>query len=133
MPKTIIIRQAWYCNTCRMDSGTNNAGGWETGVETPVPCPRKGCHGVVTRETDPARCGILTVMGVEDIEDEIAQTTVTQRFQRREHERAKRGRTPLTPAELAATGTAEVTAYRTDRLLDITHAIGEAIKREHKP
>lgn len=78
MPKTIIIRQTWYCNVCRVGKNpgeTDNQGGWQSGSATPTPCPRPGCTGMVTMETDPAKCGRLTVMGVEGIEPEIEERT----------------------------------------------------------
>ena len=124
MARTVIIRQTWRCPVCSSE--------WDTPLYNTLLCPHCS-QGIVGRETDPARCGTLTVMGAEDIEIEIAETTVAQRLARREKERLRRGRASLTPAERAQTGPAETDAYRADRLLDIAHAIGEARKREYIP
>ena len=134
MPPTIVPQQTWMCPegigkydpVMGMPEGTCRAQGPEGSM-----CSK--CGLALVRAIDPLDMATMTVMGAEDIEPEIAQTTVAQRFQRRADERAKRGRPPLTSAELAQAGSAELNAYRADRLLDIAHAIGEARKLEQKP
>ena len=80
MPKTMMFRKTWYCNVCRVGKNpgeTDNQGGWDTGVPGPVPCPRPGCPGTVTMETDTARMGRMIVMALEDIDAEVEERTET--------------------------------------------------------
>lgn len=62
MPKTIIVRQTYHCTDCRYESDVLVGA-----------CPTKGCRGDIYLETDPKKCGTLTVIGDEDIEAEIAE------------------------------------------------------------
>ena len=107
MPKTIVVRQTWRCPTCDSE--------WDTAILDGQICSR--CEkGVVRRETDPTRCGTLTVMGEEDIESEIEREDVKRSQQ-----------------EWALQTLAEKVAYRAQRHQDIAKAIIEARKREFVP
>ena len=64
MPRTVIIRKTWRCPVCDAE--------WDSSAYNTLPCPYCG-QGVVRIETNPARCGTLTVMGYEDIEEEILE------------------------------------------------------------
>ena|SRR3990167_3777271 len=60
MPKTIIVRQTYHCTDCRYESDVLIGA-----------CTTTGCRGDIYLETNPAKCGVLTVIGNEDIETEI--------------------------------------------------------------
>ena len=62
MPKTIFRRKTFGCPTCYWNTDNPVAEG--------IKCPRRGC-GFIIHETDPERMGTITIMGPEDIDDEI--------------------------------------------------------------
>lgn len=66
MPKTVIIRQTWRCPTCDSE--------WDSSILDGKTCSHCG-QGVVRRETNPARCGTLSIMGEEEIDGEIEERT----------------------------------------------------------
>ena len=93
MPRTIIVRQTWRCPTCDSE--------WDSPVLDGQVCSY--CNvGVVRREMNPARCGTLTVIGEEDIEE-----------------------------ELLSIASPEKSAYRTKRLREMNEAIVAARLRDH--
>ena len=66
MPKTIIKKRTWGC-VCLWN--TDNPA-WE-GRD----CPSCGKVRGVQRETNPARMGTLTIIGVEDVDEEVQERT----------------------------------------------------------
>ena len=70
MPRTVIIRKTWRCPVCPHPGSAQ----WDNDSLNGKLCPLCGV-GIVRLETDPEKCGTLTVMGSEDIEDEIADRT----------------------------------------------------------
>ena len=77
MPKTIIVRQTYHCTGCTryLYDGQGNFAerlGYE-GDRLTAFCSTPNCTGELYLETDPTKCGALTVIGDEEIEAEIAQ------------------------------------------------------------
>ena len=104
MPKTIIIRQTWHCTGC----------GYEADRLIGA-CRTVGCSGTMYLESNPAKCGSMTVIGPEDVEDEIAAVNSG---------RASR-------AQPALSATAE-NQYRTQRIAEMNAAIVAIKLREHR-
>ena len=104
MPKTIIVRQTYHCTGCRYES--------DVLVGT---CSKPDCTGEIFLETDPAKCGTLTVIGDEDIEKEISDMQA---------QRVSKGK-----AEYAAS---TIGAYRAQRQAEKSAAIATARIKEKK-
>ena len=119
MPKTIIIRQTYHCTGCTryLYDETGNIverRGFE-GDHLTAGCNTDGCTGELYLETDPAKCGTLTVIGDEDIEKEIEDMQA---------ERVSKGR-----AKYAANVIAD---YRSQRRAEKDAAITAARLKEKK-
>ena len=114
MPKTIIQQITYMCPTglgnpnasCRFHRASNN-------LTPDGKCPT--CKLDLVKSTDPLDKITMTVMGEEDIEDEIL---------RDDEEKTKQGKVKMTALEKDA--------YRNKRKADIQAAIVEARKFEDK-
>lgn len=104
MPKTVITRQTWHCTGCEYESDRIKGS-----------CSTNGCTGTIYEETDPARCGTLTIIGMEDVHIELQNINT---------ERISRGQTPL-PASARD-------QYIADRMAEIELAIATARLRERR-
>lgn len=114
MPKTIIQIQTMMCPTglgnpnasCRFHRASNN-------MTPDGKCPT--CKLVLVKSTDPNDKITMTVMGEEDIEDELVKD---------DEEKTKQGKVKMTVGEK--------TAYRNKRKQDIIEAIKSAKLHEDK-
>lgn len=155
MPKTVIIRNTWRCPVCPHPGPCQ----WDNDSLDGQVCPN--CHdGIIGLTNIVERMGTLTIMGPEDVEEEILErdestyrarriTEISNDIERRDGE----GQFATTIAkELAlsrATATLdtriaekrdkefflepeEVAAYRQRRLNDIDAAIAVAKTKEYK-
>lgn len=104
MPRTTIIRRTWHCTMCRYESDRLVGA-----------CSTLGCAGAILEETDPLKCGSMTVIGIEDIEAEIAAIN-TQRLARLQ-----------LPLSLGAQDT-----YRQERVAEMNNAIAGIRLREKR-
>ena len=119
MPKTIIVRQTYHCTGCTrfmyyQDGTLAKRLGFESGNLVGM-CSTEGCRGDIYLETDPAKCGTLTIIGDEDIEAEISAI---------QKERTDKGK-----AEYDAPTIAQ---YRTQRRAEKNAAIAAARVKEKK-
>jgi len=103
MSRTTICRRTWHCTGCRYES--------DQLVGT---CSTLACVGEIYEETDPARCGSMTVIGPEDIENEVTAIQAA---------RAARGQ-----AELPAQAVAD---YKAQRMAEMNAAIAAINVRVH--
>ena len=103
MPQTTIVRQTWHCTDCRYESDRL------VGC-----CSTNGCKGDIFQETDPARCGSMTVIGPEDIQAELAAINAA---------RVGRGKAVLPNSE--------ATAYVAQRTAEMNAAITSIKLRTH--
>ena len=126
MPKTIITIQTWTCSCgykqdceptqANQDLHFNNDSQFRLSnlkVNECPSCALKGIKNTMSLETNPAKKVVLTVMGEEDIEDEILKD---------DEEKTKQGKVKMTVAEK--------TAFRNKRKADIQAALLEAKKLE---
>lgn len=67
MPRTTVIRQTAKCPECRAT--------WDTYLLVGRPCPY--CKATVERETNAALHGTLTIVGPEELEEEVLHRTET--------------------------------------------------------
>ena len=125
MPRTVMFRQTWGCPSCRSTLDRDPAleatqQDWATEHKAQPAavglCPycwtglsraTPGTAQQMRRLTNPAQMGTITVIGPEDVENEIGRMTF-----------------PTPTGENAA-------AYRARRLGDITRAIAAARQQEH--